>query len=271
MIGRKAVIGLSLLSALLFCAVVAQSAAAAAATNTTAFTCVKQAGGKFNDAHCDNKVSGEFEHVAISGTTEKVAATNENVTNETKSSEPAVLKGTVPGGKTQIECTKVKNEVENSSLTNSESEKKHKLTGKARTEFSTCTVVEPKKCTVKEPIVSNATVEGLEGLTGPKGEANAMGGEFKGSGLEETFAEITYEGAECALKGQTFKVKGSAIATSGPTTESAQNNQWSGATLVFTPKFSMQTLKLGANAAEFSGIFTSTMSGGNPIALTTVT
>jgi hypothetical protein len=62
------------------------------------------------------------------------------------------------------------------------------------------------------------------------------------------------------------------IATNGPTAESAQENKESGATLVFTPKFKMQTLTLGGNPAEFETITTATMFGlGNPISLTTTT
>jgi hypothetical protein len=55
MIGRRAVVSLSLLSALLFSAFAAQSASATKATNTTTFTCVKGTPGteQFEDAHCD--------------------------------------------------------------------------------------------------------------------------------------------------------------------------------------------------------------------------
>ena len=97
-----------------------------------------------------------------------------------------------------------------------------------------------------------------------------MGGEVKGSGAEETFTEITYTGAECSLKGKTFKVKGSAIATSGPTTESGQTGKSTGATAVYTPKNSMQKLKLGIETAEFTAIATS-LAGGTPLSGTTVT
>ena len=74
-------------------------------------------------------------------------------------------------------------------------------------------------------------------------------------------------------KGKSFKVKGTAIATSGPTTEtSPQTNKWAGATLVFIPEEGkMQNLKLGVNTAEFTNIVTPSMNGGNPIAATTFT
>src|ERR1043166_4727115 len=127
----------------------------------------------------------------------------------------------------------------------------------------------PPKCTVKEPIIAEATFEGAEKLGAGK---NEMGLGFNGKGAEETWAELTYEGGECGLNGKTFKLKGSAIATSGPGTESAQTNQFAGSTLVFTSKNSMQNLKLGAEPAQFNTIATLAMSGvgNNPIAFTTI-
>jgi hypothetical protein len=281
MIGRRAVVGLSLLSALVFCAFAAQSASAIVTTTsktTTAFTCVKdvEKKGDFKDAHCDvtgKKGEEEFKHVAISGKTDKVEGDNCKVTNETKDCEPGFLKSVVNLVKTEVECSSFKNVAANSFLENSEPEPgKHTLSGTAETEFTGCVVKNPLKCEVKEPIVSKATVHGVEGMEGPKGEKNAMGLEFVGEGVEETFATLEFKnkGAEaCGLNGVAAKVKGRVVATNGPTTESAQENKESGATLVFTPKFKMQTLKVGKEPAEFSTIATVKMEGGNPISATT--
>jgi hypothetical protein len=65
MSGRKAIVGLSLLCALVFCAFGA--ATASAAGGSTAFTCVKgAASADFEDEHCDKgKVGGGFGHVEI--------------------------------------------------------------------------------------------------------------------------------------------------------------------------------------------------------------
>ena len=113
----------------------------------------------------------------------------------------------------------------------------------------------------------------VEGLEGPKGEPNAMGLEFEGEGKEETFVEIEYlnKGAEaCALNKKVFPVKGTAIATGGPTTASTQEDLESGATLVFTPEFKMEELTLGGNPAEFTSIVTARMGReGNAIGGTT--
>ena len=161
-----------------------------------------------------------------------------------------------------------------SALTNSEPElNKHTLSGTASVEYSNCTVNKPAKCTVKEPIIANATVHAVEGLEGPKAEKNAMGLEFIGSGKEETFTEIEYKnkGAEpCPLNGKTFPVKGKAIGTSGPTTESAQETQEGGSTVVFTPQFQMAALDMGGKPAEFTSIVTVRMGRtGNAISSTT--
>jgi hypothetical protein len=275
MIGRRAVTGLSLLSALLLCAFAAQSASAAKAENTTAVTCVEFSGETskdFKDAHCIEKTAGtgswEHQQIPLDKTT-TIAATNEKVTNETKEHEPVVLLSKVGLTPTEFDCTKVNADTTSSFIHNVETEsKKHTLTGTVRFEYRECTVTKPAKCLVKEPIVSNATFEGVEGLGT---EANTMGIEFRGEGAEETFAEITFTGAECALKEKTFKLKGSMIATSGPGTEASQNNKWAGATWVFTPKKEMQKVKLGVEAAEFHSIVTPTMDIGNPIAATTTT
>jgi hypothetical protein len=261
MIGRRAVAGLSLLSALLFCAIAAQSASAAKATNTTMFTCKEGGGDKdFEDAHCDKKVSpntGKFGHVKVANdVTTEIAATNKGVTNSTKDHEPAVLRTKIGLTPVEITCTTVENEPKNSLAHNAQTEtSKHTLTGTIRTLFKECTVDKPLKCTIQEPVESNATAEAVEGL-GP--EANTMGVELKGEGPEETFASITFDGPECSLKEKTFKVKGSLIATSGPTTESSQKEHWSGATAVFSPAKEMQKLKVGVEASEFTTIVTPT-------------
>jgi hypothetical protein len=284
MIGRRTVIGLSLLSALLFCAFAAQGAFAAEkeSENTTAFTCAPGSGAGFSDEHCDAAVGSgaSFVHTAIANNTAtKVEGSNDGVTESTKKFESAVLRGKIGLTATEITCEKFVTDATKSFVENNENVKVHKVKGTVRGEFKTCKVLKPLKCTLKEPVVTEATVVGVDGLQGPKeAEKNAMGLRFKGeivSGTStDTFANIRFEGAECALKNQEFPVTGSVIATSGPTTESGQENKHSGATLVFTPKFSMQKLHIGTtpNTAEFETIATTRMSEkGNPIALTTTT
>ncbi|MGB7685291.1 MAG: hypothetical protein WBL45_05855 [Solirubrobacterales bacterium] len=291
MIGRKAATGLSLLSALLFCAIAAQGALAVEkeSTNTTAFTCAAGSGAGFSDAHCDKAVGSgaSFVHTAIAnGTQTKIGGNNEKVTNSTKDIESAVLKGKIGITATEITCEKYIVDETKSFIENSEpSLKDHKVKGTVRAEFKTCKVFQPLKCTIDEPVVVEATFVGVDGLTGPKTEENAMGLRFKGekeSGAsKDVFASITYRGAECALKDKTFPVTGTAIATAGPgTDENQETNKHTGATLVFKGKSAaphnviMQKLHIGveANKAEFETIATSKMAeNGNPISLTTTT
>jgi hypothetical protein len=281
MIGRRAVVTLSLLSALLFCAFAAQSASAilvTKSTNTTGFTCVEVAKtGDFEDAHCDKgdpQSDGNFEHKLLPiGSTTELDATNQKVTNETKNSEPILIKGEVGLSKVEIECTTMKTISPKSAVHNVEPEAgKHTFTGNGEAEFSECVVKLIGKCVVREPIIASANFHGVDNFTGPNGEANAMGVEFVGAGGGETFGNIEFlnKGAEaCAVNKQSFAVSGRAIGTSGPTTTSAQNNKATGATIVFNEK--AQTLKLGPKAASVKLITTPTGKGGPPVSITTTT
>jgi hypothetical protein len=273
MIRGGAIVGLSLLSALLLSAFAAQSASAAAATNTTAVTCVEKGSGGFSDAHCDTTASpGNFGHEAIAnGTKTTVDANNEKVTDSTKKIELAVLKGKVEMLNATVECGNVRSDTVKTTVENSELLKKHMIKGVAVIEYSVCTVVEPGKCKVTEPIIAEANFESVEGLKGPKGEEKAMGLEFKGAGMGETLATIEFTGELCLIKGAKAPLQGSLIGTSGPTTESAQNNKYSGATVVFNEKFEMEKLKLEGVAATLTSIVTPSMNNGKPIAATTVT
>ena len=289
MIGRRSVVGLTLLSAFLVCAFAAQSASALVVTtskNTTAHTCIPEPLGKgdFKDEHCDetdtNKL-GKFTHKLIPvGETTSIDGTNAKTAAGTTASTPAILTGTIALAKVEIECTTAKNNTANSWIRNAEpAVGQHTFEGFVETEFSTCNVKKLTKCVVKEPIVSKATVHGVEGMEGPKEEKNAMGIKFTGEGAEEKFTSIEFlnKGAEaCSLNKQVFPVTGNVVATNGPTAVSKQDNKESGATLTFadlTGKVKMQTLKLGPNAASFTAIATPFMTGEptKPISMTTTT
>ncbi len=260
MIGRRAVVGLSLACALLACAFVAQSASAAVATNTTAFTCTENGGAKdFTDAHCDSKGAGKFGHTVLAGKVE-VSVTNAKTKNNTTESTPAIQKGTIFGLKSEIVCTVVSG---SGTLENTEpAAKQHQVKGSITAEFTKCTAVKPAiGCKVKEPIKVTSNVEGVEGLGAGK---NEMGLEFKPA-VGETFAEIVLEG--CFAAG-TYKVTGTAIGTGTP----APTEKHSGATNVFTNAMTKETLKLAGNPAEISSSTTvTTKTGGSPVALTTAT
>jgi hypothetical protein len=271
MIGRRSIIGLSLLSALFFCAFAAQSASAASATNTTAFTCVAGGGSlDFSDAHCDTKVTpgtGAYGHVVLTETETAITVTNLKTKNNTTEHTTAVLKGEAFGVKLEITCTDVHGtgKIHNYEPTAG----KHNITGNITTFFTNCTVHKPSKCAINKVEVKS-NFEGVEGLEG-KGE---MGVEFKPT-AGTTFVTITLEnkGAEkCALAGKGFEVQGTAIATGTP----GPAEKHSGATSIFTNAMTSKTLSIGGKAAEFEASTTVKMEkvGGvdqDPIALTTVT
>src|SRR4029077_380537 len=267
MIGHRAIAGLSLLSALLFCALAAQGASAAEHTseNTTAFTCVA-GGGKldFKDAHCDTTVTpgtGSFGHELIPAGKTEIEITNKNTANETKESSILTLKSTLAKVETHTDCSTVNG---SGTIENSESKAgDHKVSGTLTLEVSNCTVTKPAKCSVKEPIIWKATFMGIDQNGAEK---NAMGVEFIPEG--KNFTEITFEGAECALKGSTFGTSGTAIVTGAPGGKAKE----SGATWIFEPGNGMESMTWGGAPDEMNATLTTRMKGGgNPSSLTTTT
>ncbi len=268
--GHRAVIGLALLGALSLCAFAAQSASAAfvPAVNTTAFTCVPGGGNKdFKDAHCDEKVApetGSFGHVLIPAGETKISVTNAKTAKGTEAAEPSVLKMVLGGVNSEITATTVTGE---GVILNEElpaGSKNHQVTGTVTTKFTGITVNKPLNCTAKE-IVVKSFFKGVE-KGGPK--ENTMGLEFTPDPEKAPFAEIPLEGEKCALKGKTFVITGTMIATGTPKPE----EKHSGATTFFTNEMTKETLKVGEGAAELSSKTTISMTGGgNPISLTTVT
>jgi len=257
---------LSLLCAL-FCAFAAQSASAA--QGTTAYTCSSGASMKeFSEEHCDKGV-GEAEatygHIELGLNEQReVEVVNGKTKNETKESTPAVLKGTIAGVAAEITCTTVSGSAK---ITNKE------ITGVMQNEgtgvaikYSACTVNKPVKCKVKEPIEMKGSSITVENLGAGK---NEMGVEFKPE-AGKPLATVTFEGAECGLKGVAVEVTGTLMGTGSR--GNTEKNSSSGATLLFTNEMSKETLKLAGKAAELSSTVTVSMkeAGGKPITLATV-
>jgi hypothetical protein len=246
----RAAAGLSLLCASLFLAFTASSAQAL--KGTTAFACgVLTEGASFTDAHCTNSGAGKFGHlVLLNGTSTSVEVTNAKTAGETSKSTNAVLKGTVAGVAVEITCTKVSSGAF-TRVENREVAEGMQAVGEANLSYSGCTTT-VKKCTIKEPITAEAS-----GIT-KVNVFEEMWIEITGKEIGSTFGKITFEGAECALKGISVSVSGAAIGT--PT----------GATLNFTSGEAKSTLKLGGNAATFSSSVTVQMTlAGDPITVTT--
>lgn len=266
--GRKSILGLSLFSVLLVCALAAQGASAAwqTATKTTAFTCVKEGGLKdfgVGDSHCSKEKvpagTGEFGHVEIAPNTghTKVVTTNETTGGAT---EPAVLTGSLLGASVKITCKKVANvggeAGENANwLENVQTVEgtvtKHDIAGHSSINFTECSQEgNGAKCKVKEPIEVNTNVTAQEEPT-TENMAYLFAAE-----TGKPYTTIGFEGT-CLIA--STEVKGSARGTT------------EGATLKFEGKD--EELTAFGNAATFTGKFTTKMAGvgGNPITTTTVT
>jgi hypothetical protein len=269
MIGRKTVLGLSLLCAFVFSAIAVQSASAAPveSNNTTAVTCVKQAKAtfKFKDADCsvesaEKGTKGEFEHVAL--TTKSGEAT---AIEGVKVGANPILIGEAFGVKAEVECKKAV--TSEATVVNTESEKKHKVSGQATTTFSEgCTVTNQKNCTVKEPIKAVTIYRGVDGEVA-KGGKEEMGTEFKPK-TGTTFTTLEFSGAFCLLPAKA-EVTGTATATG---VGAGKTPTYSGSTLKFTKAMTEETLKFAGNPASFTLESTVKMTeSGNPISLTTAT
>ncbi len=274
--GRRAVIGLSLLCALLFSAFAAQSASAT--VGTTAFTCVLDGGSEdFADAHCDEPTEagkGEFGHVAIGEEGTSVRLSNEKTASLTGFAKHAIFKTTSGGIALEITCQIAEGtgSIKNIAKGPDGGMAVEGFGGSSLT-FTFCTMPKPvngakeELCKVKWPITATGTSM-TRVNQGP--EKNTMGVEFKPK-EGSPFTELTFEnvsGKACFLNGKKVAVTGTAMATGarGPSNSVSS----SGATLLFTTAMTKETLKFGANAAEFEASLTMTMFASfNPITLTT--
>jgi len=111
MTGRRGIIGLCLLCALVFSAL-ATSGASAAPAGTTAFTCKESATGvgtPFTKSHCkkaDESATGKFRHVEVpQGTTTTITGGNEKTVGEEP--DPAILKSTQVGLNVELVSSEV--------------------------------------------------------------------------------------------------------------------------------------------------------------------
>jgi hypothetical protein len=263
MIGRKTVIGLSLLCALVFSAFAASSAMAV--NGTTAFTCVEKSelGAGFSDAHCKTAVpsGAKFIHVEIKQDEETIFhATNAKTNSTTTGAEPAILKGSPLGIETEISCSTV---TSHGKITNRlNATKEHRIEGSVITiKYTGCKVTKPAGCVIpKEEIL----VEGIKATT----EGQEMNVKYSPE-VGTTFVTITFEKCTNPLANGKHEVKGTARA------------QPEGATLVFNHNTitNEKTLEFfGANTGLEGKITISqaekteeTAKTGNPITTTTVT
>jgi hypothetical protein len=236
--------------AIIFCAITASSALGA--KGTTAFTCEKSEGGEgFSDAHCSSAVGSgaKFRHVAISPSTfTEITASNEKTASATAASTDAIFRGTIGGIKAKFRCTKV---ALLGTLWNE--------AGPPMEVAGTGIVTTFSGCVVEEGLAAQGCIVQFEQILSKSGTlrtpAEAMTIEYKPVGLEP-MATFKLENCKTKELNAEYKITGSFSTVP------------EGATLT-TTEASSKGLKLGGQQVSLTGKITVTMSGGNPIALTT--
>jgi hypothetical protein len=270
MIGRKSIVGLSLLAVFAFCALAAQGASAAWQTSnkSTAWTCAPNGGKKdFSDAHCDHTVAegtGSFGHVEIAKSTQTpITITNEKTASNTTAAQPVALNSELFGVPVTITCQKVANAAGSTSyIENTEpSAGNMQVHGTIWIDITLCGM-EGIPCEVAEPITIHILFHAVEEPT--KG---AMALEFTPTEGSTTLTTIHFKPG-CFI--EEAPIEGKLKSTGG--TGSTANE--SGATSVFEGGNEMSELSLGGSPATFTGKFTTRMEKvngveQNPITITT--
>ena len=274
---RKAIVWLSILSALCVAAFAAQGASAA----TTVGECTTAAGTAkdFSDTHCDKGVTagtGTFGHILFAnGVETKVTGTNANTAEETKSSTPFTFEAKVAGIPIAIVCSTasaagtVKNNAGGTVTF-----------GKATLSLTGCVQEAPAACegkpvtiasavaTVTDPMnmrISSATKTGPTGETITFHEENAAGTEMGLKFAGDPFTEITIN---CPTQ-VTVPLKGFIYATPGRANGSKASTAGSGGTIVFSKSSSIGGLALAGNPATLTGTLTFKAPSGNALISTT--
>jgi hypothetical protein len=250
MMGRKSVIGLAVLCALVFSAITVASAFAAPGR---AWTCKKGGPNQFNDEHCINGTGGEYGHVAIANGLPKttIVGTNAKTASGTVAAEVSKLKAKIAGIATEVQCTGVSGtgELENSAGS---------VSGSGQITYSGCTVTLPAG---RECAITGGEIKTKPLAATTAGLTNNNELKFEMAAGETEFASIPIKGCkENSPPEGNYPVAGSLIATtSGATT-----------TTVHSTITAQNTLTFGGNAAGLQGALTISMSGagGNPIVLT---
>lgn len=273
MTAHRAIVGLSLLCALAFCAFAVPSAFAAT-NGTTAVTCVKDANkkGDYVDAHCDTTGTlgaSEFKHeVLAANPTKEFVGDNEKTKNETKEREGIVWFVTLQSLNFEIICTIVHSE---GTLENKLDAEEHKIVGSG-------IIVIYEVCTAKNtaqnckwtssPGAANGTIvtntlksESVEGTP-------TMTQKFSpNAGKEIGRIEVK----ECAtIPGISYPINGTFSAElAGQMAAGGGNGASAGATLkVVQPDNAGSPLEVGGKKAGLLQIETLTMKEGNPIVST---
>jgi hypothetical protein len=252
MTGRRSIMSLCMLCALISGATAAQSASAAGTTDVTCKPTEQPTG--FSDAHCLNAVvmSAKFKHVEIAaGTLTDERYTNANTNGGTTTSTLVKLVTKKSGVTVEIECAVASGTGTSSNVAGPPM----RVEGTQTSEFKTCKVLKPANCTVAEPIkINEAKVVTFHTGAGEKERG------IKISPKETLLTNIVFSGASCPLPG-TFPVEGKAI------------GRPNGATVLY--QFGEDELTFAKEPADLQAVFTLSgrLSGSGesftPLALTT--
>jgi hypothetical protein len=279
MTSRKAVVGVSFLCALAFCAF---GAASASAAETTAGECTDIGGTHdFSDAHCDKAVAagtGAFGHVLFAPGALVNATTANDFTGV-----PSVFKleAKIAGVTAVVDCNKVSG---TGTVSNNAGPPMSVAFGDATIKFTECFVTQPEICAGAAVTISEAVI----GVTGPHNlqisqakkigptfeelafhEQNAagtkMGLKYRPTVVNNPIMTVTFP-AMCGFGVNPIAVKGFFYSTDGR--GGAQTS--SGATQVITKSSTIGGLTVAGNPATLEGTLTFRKAGGNPLIITTI-
>jgi hypothetical protein len=268
MTGSRAAIGLSLLCALVFCALAAP-AAMAVPSGTAFYTCVKDVGnGTFEDEHCTKeKANGDFKHVLIpAGTTEVTVNNNSTGLGVTNS----VLVGEAGGSKFELEATGFM--AKNAWIENTKVGEADIGVGGGEGTFTGVKVKNLPKCGIVD--LNTKTLEEVD-LFNTVAETKNMEVDFRPK-VGTVFAEMEFIqiAPTCALKGIKIKVEGTATGVPNGATLEFTKASTEASKAVCEGKEKGSGLCVAKKPAFFTGTFTAKMGkeggeDGNPITLTT--
>jgi hypothetical protein len=276
MSGRRAVVGVSLLCALVVSVVAAPNAMAL--RGTTAYTCKPEPKpGEFTpgfeDEHCDKAIIGakvKWAHEEIKPeTTTQVTATNNET--EGKNSAPG-LRFTFAGVVVEVLASTFSTCEGKTTLRNSLFGGKQMVSsGEFCGKFSGLLVTSPStECKVKGGVIQLNAGASWSSLVLEVEKKEEMSVTFT-QPAGKPFTEFELEGCpKKELNGKKFTVEGKAVQANVSTVV----NSFIGSTIKFETKKTVEALTVNGAKAEFSGIFTPRMVpefGGesNPIALET--
>lgn len=271
---QRFVAGLSLLCALVGCALVAPNAMA---LGTTAFECkpVKEGATGFTDEHCTKAAEAgkaSFEHVLIPFETTNIKITN----TETEKATVSRMKSTIAGVTIELTAngftscpgkTTIENKVNK--------EGKMEAAGTGCGEFTEVTLTKPsgggcksKSIVLNQGLAGNTEVGVVKEEENPPPPVSGTGYRPppESEGNKETFATVTLEGCSAEALNGVYKVTGTVHANMP-----LEEGKLDGPTLRFTTAQTEKTLKFNGAKASFEGIFTMRAENGekNPVALTT--